>query len=194
MKADYDPLENLKLLSPHAQQTQLASLAFARLTPYDIAAKLAYAKLGRGPTLLARIKIADQKGLYPELRQWLKVEVYQDIVKRPLEIHERMIDTCLEEVIDAKICPECKGRGKIPEVTEGQPTGRYLPCLGSDRARGKVKYHVECREGFSPWTDSIRAKRLGIHHEVFKRNFQRVYIEILTIPWTWESQVRQAVA
>ena len=166
-----DPLEKLALLESHAIDWRHIPSGWQHLTASDIAGTLA--KVPRGASLLVRVKYANQERFKPDLIYWLKVEVFDEIIKSPVQpIHDKLINLAINEVLDPRICKTCKGVGNLPVEA------KLLAC-------------EDCNGGKYAWTEHSRATYCGIHHEVWKRRWSRMYTEILTIPWTWEGQARE---
>lgn len=175
----YDPIEKLSLLAPHAVDWRHIPSDYSRMTQSDIAARLA--KIHRGAALLGRVKVAQQTELLNDLIHWLKVELMGTVIKSSTDMHDRMIRLAIQEVIEPRVCRNCHGNSQVPEVMENKPTGKMLVC-------------EDCSGGKYAWTERARASACGVHHEVWRRHHARLYIEILTIPWTWEAEVREVLS
>ncbi len=182
MNVDYDPIEKLSLLSPHAVDWRHIPSDFQRLTASDIAARLA--KLNRGASLIGRIKYAGQVSFKGDLVHWLKVEAYDTVIKPPVQdIHTLMVETAIEEALDKKVCKVCDGVGHLPEIDkDGRLTGAQMVCPD------------ECKDGRVYWTDNARSKACGVHRDTWARHYNRLYTEILTIPLGWEGELSKAMS
>jgi len=177
---DFDPLEKLKLLEPSAKELRPLPPGHMRETGIDIAGRLA--RLSRGASLFVRVKYAGQYNFDHDLRHWLKVEVFDDLVKSTMQIHADLCDTAITEALDDRVCRVCLGVGNLPEVAEsGKLTGKNVLCPEN------------CDNGRVYWTDYARAKCCHMHHETWKRHHGRLYMQILTIPLTWEGEARRAL-
>lgn len=171
----YDPLEKLTLLAPHAIDLRPMPSGFQRLTPMDIAAKLS--KCSRGASLLGRVKVAGDSSQLHKLVRELRTVVVQSRIPWPSNkktLLPILSETALFEVIHPKTCKTCGGVGTLPT----------LP---------KPEICEDCQGGKYAWTEHARARSCEIHHEEWKRKWSRVYIEIVTIPWRWEGEIRQAL-
>lgn len=179
---DYDPLERLTLLAAHAIDLRPIPSSFNRLTPADIAAKLA--KVPRGASLLARVKVAGQAGLVGDLIRALRTAAVEARIPWPTNkrtLLPKMAELALREVLDPKVCKTCSGVAELPEIGEDNlPTGRIKVC-------------AECNGGKYRYTDYARYTYIGVHQEEWKRKWNRPYLEILTIAWKWEGDVRDAL-
>lgn len=172
---EFDPLEKLAILSPHAVDLRHIPSDFQRMTPADVAAKLS--KASRGASLLGRVKVAGQGELVPDLIRELRTVVIQMHIPWPtnkMTLLPKLSQTALLEVVDPKVCRTCKGVGHLPVEA------KQVTC-------------EDCNGGRYAWTDYARARSCGLHHQDWKRRWNRVYLQILTIPWTWEGEVREAL-
>lgn len=182
MNPDYDPLEKLSLLAAHAVDMRNIPSDYQKITASDIAARLANAS--RGASLLGRVKVAEEYALIPDLVRELRGEVVRQRIVWPTNKKTRLpilAQTALLEVIDAKVCRWCKGAGWFPETdNEGQDTGKPKTCEA-------------CKGGKYAYTERARARYCDIHPEEWRRTWSRVYLEVLTIPWAWEAEVREVL-
>lgn len=172
---EYDPLEKLTLLAAHAIDMRPTPSAYQRLTPMDIAAKLAHCS--RGASLLGRVKIAGQWELTPALVRALRTAVVEAHIPWPTNkktLLPALAETALLEVVHPRTCKTCKGIGHF--MIEAKPVN----C-------------EDCQGGRYAWTEHARATQCNLHHEEWKRRWSRVYVQVLTIPWRWEGEVREAL-
>jgi len=174
---DYDPLEKLAILAPAAIDTRHIPSGWQHLTPADIAGRLS--KVSRPASMLGRVKIAGELDLIRDLLFELQVAIAGTIIK-PGTNKERpligpMSKLAISEVISPKTCRWCKGRKWV------LIDNKQSPCEGCD---GK---------GTIPYTERSRARACDIPHESWRRKYSRVYIEVLTVPLTWENEVREAL-
>ena len=177
----FEPIEKMTLLSPHAIDWRHIPSSYQPTTAYDIAARLA--KASRGASLIARVKVAGQVGLIRELIHWLKVEAYKTILQEIKPIHERMTECAIYEVVETRICRVCKGNGTIPEYDEmGRPTGKAKECFN------------ECVNGKMPRTERFRSDYCHVDRHTWKRHHSALYIQILTIPYGWESEAKAVLS
>ena len=179
----YDPLERLTLLSPNAIDWKHIPSGYHKLTPADIAAKLAH--VDRGASLLGRVKIAGQTELMPDLIRALRTAVVEAYIPWPTKkktLLPKMAEMALFEVVDPRICRTCKGAGTIPETDK------------DGRLTGKPKCCEDCAGGRYAWTEKSRYEFCGLHHESWKKLYNRPYMEILYIVWEWHEQVRDALS
>ena len=176
----YEPIEKMTLLAPHAIDWRHIPSSYQPTTAYDIAARLA--KASRGASLIARVKVAGQVELIRDLIQWLKVEAYKTILQEIKPIHEKMTECAIYEVVDTRICRVCKGNSMISELDEaGRSTGKMVQCFN------------ECVDGKMPKTERFRSDYCGVHRDTWKRHHSALYIQILTIPYGWESEAKRVL-
>lgn len=178
---DFDPLEKIALLAPHAIDLRHIPSDFRRLTAADIAAKLT--KVSKGASMLGRYKIAGDETALKGLVFLLQVQITETVIKEGMNKQYPIIQLfsklAITEVVNPKVCRWCKGIGWFPEMDEtGKPTGKPHTCEA-------------CTNGRKPYTERSRAKACNIHPEDWRRRYSRIYIEVLTIPLTWESELRQ---
>lgn len=180
---EYDPLEKLSLLAPHAIDLRHIPSDYQRLTPADVAARLA--KVSKGASLLGRVKVAGEVSLLRDLVFWLQVQIAGTVIKpgsnKERALIQPMALLAITEVVHPRICGWCKGNGAFPELDEkGAETGRKKVCEA-------------CHGGRYAYSERRRARECNIHPEDWRRKYSAVYLEVLTIPWTWEGEVRDAL-
>jgi hypothetical protein len=123
------------------------------------------------------VKVLEQRHLSQDLVGWLKIEIMGTIMKPGQKDHamfDLMTKLAIQEVVDPRTCKTCKGVGHF--MIDAKP----MSC-------------EDCSGGKYAWSDYSRSTACGIHHEVWKRKHARTYLEILTIPWTWEGELRNAL-
>lgn len=196
---DYDPLSQLALLAPKAVDLNHMPVAWSRLTPYDVAAKLA--KVSNGASLLGRVKIAGQN----ELRRSLVFLVVPKVVNSFISAFPEhigatpigpagsnaqlymFIEEAMREVLDPRVCGPCKGHKFFPETDQdGRETGRFFPC----QFCGGTGHHRH--------SERSRAKALGYPKTTWNRrnknqttSYSQFYADILTVLYGFDKELRE---
>ena len=188
---DYDPLSQLALLSPKAVDLNHMPVAWSRLTPDDIAAKLA--KVSNGASLLGRIKIAGQNELRRSLVFLVVPKVVNSFITAFPENHNAsnialyaFIEEGIREVVDPRVCGPCRGHGAFPDTDQnGRPTGKLFDC----QFCGGTGHHRH--------SENSRAKALGYHPEQWRRpskkriSYSQFYSDILTVLYSFDKELRE---
>ena len=94
----------------------------------------------------------------------------------PPDFFVMVADLALKESLDPLCCPKCGGRGNM--VIEDTLYTCTL-CLGV---------------GIKSMSDRIRAKYLGIHRDLFRRNVRyNYYHDVIAMIGTWEEELSRAL-
>ena len=189
---DYDPLSQLALLSPKAVDLNHMPVAWSRLTPDDVAAKLA--KVSTGASLLGRIKIAGQN----ELRRSLVFLVVPKVVNSFSEAFPdhhtdanialyAFIEEAMREVMDPRVCGPCKGHKYFPETDQdGRETGKFFHCQfcgGTGHHRHSERSRADAL-GYQKDTWRCRNKKQKVSYSQF-------YSDILTVLYGFDKELRE---
>ena len=185
---DYDPAEKIAILSPRSIDLHHIPGGYQRLTPTDIAARLA--KVSKGASLLARAKYAGMSEVIPDLERWMMVQASGFIKKVYRKGMVRMmVKLALLETIHPKTCPWCKGTGWLPlelnekgEVIKDSEPGKIFDCAPC-RATGRLSY-----------SQLKRSQVMEIPYESWRRKWAGVYDQVLSLIYRWEGEIKREIS
>lgn len=137
------------------------------LSPADIAHALAYCK-SELSSLMLRVKWADQQEDFGKLVLEFILSVERRAKKkkwreRKIGTIQRIAYTVVDEAINPRLCIQCKGRG---ESLDGQKMDTCPRCEGA---------------GVLEWTDSDRARMIGITPQSFQEVWKLKYQDCQSI-------------
>lgn len=138
-----------------------------------------YADAGGWRELLVLIRaVLDEAQVLADKQGW-NVKPYDPLLTR-------VACAALSEVLSARLCTVCEGRGYVGVSVRG--LDKVMPCPASED--GGTGNRMRCVDGIRPWGRLRRAREAGISEGRFTRTWANRYRELLFVILRWENDVR----